>query len=47
MQNVTKMPAYDLVYPISMFAVVAAVALMPLVLHLAKVSESQPGEALL
>uniref|UniRef100_A0A7S2CJ50 ADP,ATP carrier protein n=1 Tax=Haptolina brevifila TaxID=156173 RepID=A0A7S2CJ50_9EUKA len=46
-QNVTNAPAYDLVRPMAFFASVAAVALMPLVIHLAKVADSQPDRELL
>jgi len=43
----TSAPAYSLVYPMAFYALVASVMLMPLVLHLAKVSEAQPSGDLL
>jgi len=46
-QNLTGAAAYSLVYPMAFYALVASVALMPLVLHLAKISESQPSGDLL
>ena len=46
-QNMTGAPAYSLVYPMAFYALVASVMLMPLVLHLAKISEAQPSGDLL
>ena len=45
-QNITAAPAYDLVYPMAFYAAVGSGFLIPLVLQLAKMSESQPQEML-
>ena len=46
-QNTWHTAAYDLVYPMAYYALVSSAALMPLVLHLAKVSGEDRKQATL
>ena len=46
-QKMTHLGAYEIVRPMAFYALAASVALMPLVLHLAKKSEQQSNVSLM